>query len=75
MPDLSEARCDTCGSVSCYCDDPDVSDGGSCYDCGGRGWNVTCIDDLCHGQDYCIHGDPPTPCRNCNAEGEREDNY
>lgn len=47
----------------------------SCYDCGGRGWKVICIDDLCHGGDYCIHGDPPVPCRNCNPKGERFDDW
>lgn len=47
----------------------------SCYDCGGRGWKVVCIDDLCHGQDECIHGDPPVPCRNCNPKGEKDDNF
>ena len=56
-----------------YQDGPDEWDGGGCYQCGGRGWMVTCIDDLCHGQDYCIHGDPPTPCPNCNPKGEKED--
>lgn len=45
----------------------------SCYECGGRGYVVTCIDDLCHGQEECIHGDPPTPCRVCNPKGELED--
>jgi len=52
-------------------------DGGErcCWDCGGRGWKITCIDDLCHGQYKCIHGDPPTPCRTCNRDGSREDSY
>lgn len=40
-----------------------------CYECGGRGWVVRCIDDLCHGQDECIHGDPPSPCYTCNSKG------
>lgn len=44
-----------------------------CWDCGGRGWKITCIDDLCHGEDECIHGDPPTPCWTCNRKGEKED--
>ena len=44
-----------------------------CWDCGGRGWKITCPDDLCHGGDVCIHGDPPTPCWTCNRKGERED--
>jgi hypothetical protein len=46
-----------------------------CYECGGRGWFIDCIDDLCHGQDCCIHGDPPRPCRVCNPKGEKEDPY
>jgi len=47
-------------------------DGGGCCNCGGRGWFVDCIDDLCHGQGECIHGDPPTPCRVCNRDGHRD---
>lgn len=55
-----------------YDDEPDGF-GSSCYNCGGRRYLVTCIDDLCHGQDECIHGDPPTPCPVCNPKGELED--
>ena len=55
-----------------YEDEPDGF-GGCCYDCGGRGWKVACIDDFCHGQGECIHGDPPIPCPTCNPEGERPD--
>lgn len=44
-----------------------------CYECGGRGWKIVCIDDLCHGQDECIHGDPPVPCQICNPKGELDD--
>ena len=47
--------------------------GGGCYECGGRGWVVRCIDDLCHGEDICIHGDPPGPCFSCNRDGKKED--
>lgn len=47
--------------------------GAGCYECGGRGYVVRCIDDMCHGQDECIHGDPPTPCRVCNPKGDKED--
>lgn len=54
--------------------DPDYGDS-YCYACDGRHWKVTCIDDLCHGQDECIHGDPPTPCPVCNPKGELEDGY
>ena len=46
-----------------------------CWACGGRGWKITCPDDLCHGEGECIHGDPPTPCRECNPKGERFDDY
>lgn len=56
----------------CYCEPDDYS---GCSSCGGRGWFVDCIDDLCHGQDYCIHGDPPSPCFECNRKGEREDTW
>lgn len=44
-----------------------------CWDCGGRGWKITCPDDLCHGEDECIHGNRPKPCRTCNRNGERPD--
>jgi hypothetical protein len=56
-----------------YDDDYDTGLDRYCYECGGRGYVVRCIDDLCHGQDECIHGDPPTPCRACNPKGEKED--
>ena len=46
-----------------------------CWDCGGRGWKITCIDDMCHGQDECIHGDPLRPCWTCNRDGSKEDFY
>jgi hypothetical protein len=41
-----------------------------CPDCWGRGYNVTCIDDLCHGGDYCIHGDGETDCDTCEGDGQ-----
>jgi hypothetical protein len=53
-------------------EDDDYDDDGSCYECGGSGWFVDCIDDLCHGQEYCIHGDPPRPCRTCNRDGHKD---
>lgn len=46
-----------------------------CWSRGGRGWKITCPDDLCHGQDECIHGDPPTPCFECNRKGDRFDDF
>lgn len=39
-----------------------------CYRCGGKGYIVTCIDDLCRGQDECIHGDGEHPCPVCCGE-------
>jgi hypothetical protein len=53
----------------------DEYDGGEryCWACGGRGWYISCPDDLCHGGDECIHGDPPSPCRECNPKGDRFD--
>lgn len=46
-----------------------------CLECGGRGWVIRCIDDLCHGGDECIHGDPPVRCSLCNRDGSREDGW
>lgn len=49
-------------------DDDDYIEGdgdGYCIDCGGEGWRVTCIDDICHGLGYCIHGDGMAMCH-CN---------
>ena len=56
-----------------YDDFEDNFDGGSgCYACGGSGWFVDCIDDMCHGQGECIHGDPPRACPNCNADMRKD---
>lgn len=46
-----------------------------CWDCGGRGWKITCPDDLCHGQDECIHGDRAARCWTCNRDGSKEDSH
>lgn len=64
------------GCLECM-DDEDYENDAfrSCYRCGGRGYMVTCIDDLCHGQDECIHGDDPTPCPECNPKGDGEDRF
>lgn len=40
----------------------------TCWGCGGEGTVVDCCDDLCHGQDWCMHGDNRT-CRECHGEG------
>lgn len=49
----------------CYWDD-DEDD--YCYTCDGKGYIITCIDDLCHGGDYCIHGDGETICPECHGK-------
>jgi hypothetical protein len=48
-------------------EDQDFEPGGDgyCLDCGGEGWIVTCVDDLCRGAGYCIHGDGMMLCH-CN---------
>lgn len=46
----------------------DDEDFDSCHRCGGSGWIITCIDDLCHGSGECIHGDGDTPCPACNSD-------
>ena len=42
----------------------------TCPDCDGRGFTVTCWDDLCHGQEECIHGDGYTDCNTCDGTGQ-----
>lgn len=43
-----------------------------CYRCNGGGWIVFCIDDLCRGAGYCMHGDGERPCPNCNPDGTHQ---
>jgi hypothetical protein len=43
-----------------------------CYFCGGSGYVITCIDDMCHGMDECIHGDGESECPVCRV---RDDDY
>lgn len=70
-PTITLARDPEPQTVGYYGEDEDDGDSGGCYNCGGRGYFVDCIDDLCHGGDECIHGDPPSPCRACNPKGEK----
>ena len=48
----------------------EFADDGYCPDCNGEGWIVTCIDDICHGLGYCIHGDGDRMCA-CNDGHDR----
>jgi hypothetical protein len=58
-------------------DEPDDyypdDDDGYCDECGGEGWILTCIDDMCHGAGYCIHGDGMEMC-SCNTACEPPSN-
>jgi len=42
----------------------------ACPECWGEGVVVDCFDDICHGQDYCIHGDGMVVCHTCKGSGE-----
>lgn len=64
---------DSAEQTAHYEDDGEYVGERYCWACGGRGYVVRCPDDLCHGQDKCIHGDPPTPCWECNKKGDLED--
>ena len=39
-----------------------------CYECDGEGIKVTCMDDLCIGQGWCMHGDGMELCA-CRSDG------
>jgi hypothetical protein len=39
-----------------------------CERCGGKGYIVTCIDDMCRGADECMHGDGEMPCPSCGGQ-------
>jgi hypothetical protein len=42
----------------------------TCHECNGAGFIIVCIDDLCHGAGYCIHGDGEVVCKTCKGSGE-----
>ncbi len=49
-------------------DREELQDDGYCAECGGEGQKMICIDDLCHGQGFCIHGDGYIVCPSCKGE-------
>lgn len=51
-----------------YGHDPDEDFYGGCNTCGGEGFVVVCIDDLCRGAGECMHGDGEAPCPECGGE-------
>lgn len=44
----------------------------TCPTCGGEGFIVTCIDDMCRGAGECMHGDGEDVCPDCDGEGSVE---
>lgn len=48
-----------------YFDDGDI---GGCNTCGGAGYIVVCIDDMCRGAGECMHGDGEIPCPDCGGD-------
>ena len=44
----------------------DYGDKSGCETCGGEGWLVVCIDDMCRGAGECMHGDGEIPCPDCD---------
>ncbi len=51
-----------------YDPDEDFEGSSGCYNCGGSGWIITCIDDICRGAGECMHGDGEDPCPACNRD-------
>lgn len=51
-------------------DDDCYEDSTQCHRCDGSGEINICIDDLCHGQDECIHGDGIVMCPTCKGSGD-----
>ncbi len=44
--------------------------GETCPECGGEGFIIMCLDDMCAGIGHCIHGDGEEMCPVCFGEGE-----
>jgi DnaJ-class molecular chaperone len=40
-----------------------------CLECHGKGKIITCLDDICHAQNSCMHGDGEIECPECNGSG------
>lgn len=53
-------------------EDPDFEPEWQAYDdgcsrCGGQGFIVVCIDDMCRGAGECMHGDGEIVCPDCKG--------
>lgn len=57
--------CIGCSSTEewCHCR------GEPCWDCGGDGDKLICVDDICHAQGYCMHGNAEAPFDTCEGHG------
>lgn len=51
---------------SLECSD-DYHDDEYCESCNNTGMILVCIDDMCHGLGYCIHGDGEITCPTCKG--------
>lgn len=40
----------------------------TCWKCGGEGFVVVCIDDMCRGAGECMHGDGEQICPVCKGD-------
>jgi hypothetical protein len=49
-------------------DGEDYDSFGCCNTCGGAGYIVVCIDDMCRGAGECMHGDGEVPCPECGGD-------
>jgi hypothetical protein len=47
-------------------DDDEYEYADGCNTCGGAGFIVVCIDDMCRGAGECIHGDGEVQCPDCD---------
>jgi hypothetical protein len=44
-----------------------------CNTCDGSGFVLTCIDDMCRGAGWCIHGDGEDVCPECGGDDDYDD--
>ena len=65
---------DLCSTCAVDIDDPSIGelrgwDFRECQQCGGAGALLVCVDDLCHAQGWCMHGDGMETCPECRGTG------
>ncbi|MFW6217430.1 MAG: hypothetical protein ACOC4K_00395 [Verrucomicrobiota bacterium] len=67
--DLCSACADNPQPMDDLVDEWDAFETDVCDRCAGDGTVVTCCDDLCHGQGWCMHGDGESICPVCQGSG------